>query len=105
VIAPVRLPRVRAPVGPERDAVGVAGTNGSRNASDANAVFAVQSMSRSSRAQKKCWWWLVTNPSPSGSEYGERSSEIQPAEWTMPVSFPSNWIVPSWNRYQKNPYS
>ena len=68
-------------------------------------MFAVPSTSRSSRAQKKCWWWLVTKPSPSGSEYGERSSDTQPAEWTMPVSFASNCHVASWYRYQKKPYS
>ena len=69
------------------------------------ATFAVPSMSRSSRAQKKCWWWLVTMSSPSGSEYGERSAEMLPAVCRMPVSLPSNSIEASWWKYQKKPYS
>ena len=44
-------------------------------------------------------------PSPSGSECGERSAEIQPAVCRMPVSLASNSIEASWYRYQKKPYS
>ena len=75
---------------------GLPSPHGSHTASMSQATFAGPSMSRSSRAQKKCWWFEVTMPSPSGSEYGERESEIQPAVWTMPVSLASNSIDASW---------
>ena len=44
-------------------------------------------------------------PSPRGSEYGDRLSEIEPAVWRIPVSLPSNWTEASWWKYQKKPYS
>ncbi len=47
----------------------------------------------------------MTIPSPSGSEYGERDSDTQPAVCRIPVSLASNSIEASWWRYQKKPYS
>ena len=60
-------------------------------------MLRVPSTSRSRRAQKKCWWTRVTTP-VADSERVRRAlvPEIQPAVCTMPVSFASNSLEPSW---------